>query len=591
MITSCSYDSKSLLFLRSQAILPLHYTSAQALNLWAPSAQQNERGQTQPFPFADYISGIGSVNTIQNINEIFEDMSQDTSAQDSWGATEAQAELSPAADNKTSSVTTDTPVAPTSSVAAASPNAREVRKSSLADLTNGDRGAMNAHLAQRLGPHKFLSRFSQKTDAESVDTVSGRAVQAEVSEPDGAASVVGSLSSAVVIMDETTQTAPDLENSNLLTGTTPTASVTDGNQSATQSSHSSPRAVRRPGPHHRLKVLQAQDIPLPQSPAPVAKSSSDDGPATPVTSALDLEPGIVQGSPPTISTADDDNESDVSSLAYEAFKTELPSSLSDKDKTDPPSLNPKAVDYLPHSRSTSPCTLAQHAISDSEAEYINNCCPVPSDWEVPSCIGSFAHDNLFNDLTIGGIHKPLLIHHSHFFATAFTNDSRVNKEELDRVIKLPSYDVFRKWVYKGKLYVKSDDGVICHDMNLDLKTLVMLWRFAARIQAPLFANTIADAIINKTITAVDLSAAADEIDAVLKVVAINNTFRLLISHSVILSGIQLDQDHYIWPRSLLLSVLGCLKMGRSTYAGIQMSSQTNPCMYHLHPLGTNCKTS
>jgi len=601
MTTSCSYDFDSLFSLRSQAILPLplHYTSAHALNLWSPSAQHNARGQTQPFPFADYVRGIGSITTTQALNDIFEDMSWDAPTQDSWGTAEAQPELSTVVDQKIDPVTGTTitevvaanePTTGLTGETTVDPSTSEVRKSSLADLTNGDRNAINAHLAQRLGPHKFLSRYiKQKDDAGLVDTVSEP-------EPDGAASVVGGSSSnvstsasasVIVIKNEAIQTAPDLETSNLLSGTTPTASVADGVGSAVQStipsSNPSPRPLRRLGPHHRLKAM-AQDIPLPQSPAPVAKSAtSDESPATPVVSGI--EPAIVQGSPPA--TPDDGNESDVSSLAYEAFKTELPSSLSEPKhidlKAQTPSLNPMAVDYLPPSRSTSPLPLAKNAIGDSEAEYINNCCPVPSNWSIPTIIGSFANVNV-GDLTIGSIHKPLLNHYSQFFATAFTDDSEVKKEELVRVIEDPSYAVFREWVY-GRSSAKAYD-------NIDLKTLIQLWRFGARIQAPLFANTIADAIMNKTISSDDVFVAAHDIDAIFKVTNVNNTFHLLICHAIITSGIKLSQDHYDnWPKSLLWSILACLEMGKSTHAAIQMSSKDNPCMYHLHPHGTNCKTS
>lgn len=609
MTTSCSYDFNSLFSLRSQAILPLplHYNSAHALNLWSPSAQHNARGQTQPFPFADYVRGIGSITTTKVITDIFEDMSWDAPAQESWSTAEAQPELSPVADDKIDPITGETTVDPPSSVAAAPPTS-EVRKSSLADLTNGDRNVINAHLAQRLGPHKFLSRYiKQKDDAGLADTVedhamNGHAAHTDMSEPGGAASVVGgsgsnlstsastsASASAIVIKNEAVQTAPDLETSNLLSGTTPTASVADGVGSAIQStipsSNPSPRPLRRLGPHHRLKALaMAQDIPLPQSPAPVAKSAtSDEIPATPVVSAI--EPAIVQGSPPATPAADDGNESDVSSLAYEAFKTELPSS-SDKEKhidlkAQTPSLNPRAVDYLPPSRSTSPLTLT-NAVSDSEAEYINNCCPVPSNWSIPTIIGSFANVNV-GDFTIGSIHKPLLNHYSQFFATAFTDDSEVKKEELVHVIEDPSYAVFREWVY-GRSSAKAYD-------NIDLKTLIQLWRFGARIQAPLFANTIADAIMNKTISSDDVFVAAHEIDAIFKVTNVNNTFHLLICHAIITSGIELSQDHYDnWPKSLLWSMLTCLKMDRSSSADVQMHSETNPCIYHLHPLGTDCKT-
>lgn len=545
--------------------------------------------------------------------------SWETPAEDSWGATEAQPEPS-AADDKIAPANTAEVVAPdepigevtgettavATSPAAASPTASEVRKSSLADLTNGDREAITAHLAQGLGPHKLLSRFtSQKSDAE-LPVTNGHAAHTEMSEPDGAASVVDDSTSNVsisagVTKDENFQTGPDTKTSRLFTDTTKSTtsgSVANGIESLAQSPQLSPRSIRKPGPHHRLKALAlAQDIPLPQSPAPIAKSSaSDEGPTTPVASTIDLEPAIIQDSPSAPpNTVEDGNDSDVSSLAYEAFKTELPNSLSVDSKAQNPTLNPKATDYLPPSRSTSPFTLAKRFINDSEAESINNCCPVPSDWsKIPHIIGTLADGDLFDGPTIGGIHETVLRHYSQYFATAFDVGSDVVKEELDLVVKDPSFTVLRQWVYghEGRnLYVKSADGVVSHDVDIDLKTLVQLWRFAARIQAPLFANIVADAIVAKAITASQVSAAAGEIDAVLKVIAVNNPMRLLLSHAVILSGIQIDQDHgETWPQSLLWSILHCLKMGRSTYAAVQMHSKTNLCMYHLHPLGKNCSS-
>ncbi|KAG9718358.1 hypothetical protein KCU77_g22311, partial [Aureobasidium melanogenum] len=138
----------------------------------------------------------------------------------------------------------------------------EERKSSLADLANGDRDAVIAHLATHLGPHKLLSRFSsitQKSDAEPNGTASitdGHAPNTEVSEPDGAASVVDDSTSiastnAVATKDESTQTAPDTDASKLFRAT-PASSVTDGDKSVVQSPDLSPRSVRKPGPHHRL---------------------------------------------------------------------------------------------------------------------------------------------------------------------------------------------------------------------------------------------------------------------------------------------------------------------------------------------------
>jgi hypothetical protein len=164
------------------------------------------------------------------------------------------------------------------------------------------------------------------------------------------------------------------------------------------------------------------------------------------------------------------------------------------------------------------------------------------------------------------------------------------KEELVHVIKHPCFAVFRLWVY-GRELGKATNDAASPNKHTDLKTLVQLLRFAGRIQAPLFANVVADAIIAKTITANDVSNAAEEIDTILKMVSVNHTFRLIICHAVILSGIQLDQDYgETWPQSLLLSVLACLDMGRNTYSDIEVKSKTDPCIYHLHPLGRECST-
>jgi hypothetical protein len=602
MITSCSYDFRSLSSLRSQAILPLHYASAVELNIWLPYAQKNAAGQTQPFPFADYINGIGTITTKYINDDSSTDMSWDAPAEEgSWGATEAQPELSTFAvqDDTTPTiaevVATDEPAGELT--AAASPTTSEVRKSSLADLTNGDRDAINSHLANGWGPHKLLSRFtSQKPDAE-LTVPGGHVVHIDASEPDGAASVVDeSISnSAVVDKDESIQTAPDIPSSNLMTGTTPTGSVADGAESSTQSPHLSPRSVRKPGPHHRLKAL-AQDIPLPQSPAPIAKSAtSDEGPETPLVSTIELEPVILQDSPSATPAADDGNESDVSSLAYEAFKTELPDSLHDKDKNldskaQNPVLNPEAVDYLPLSRSTSPTSMTKNAVIDSESILINDCCPVPGAWSVANVVEHFAFDDIFDNPMLGNISEKVLTHYSHYFAIVVRDGSDEKKEELVHVIKHPCFAVFRLWVY-GRELGKATNDAVSPNKHTDLKTLVQLLRFAGRIQAPLFANVVADAIIAKTIAANDVSNAAEEIDTILKMVSVNHTFRLVICHAVILSGIQLDQDYgETWPQSLLLSVLACLDMGRNTYSDIEVKLKTDPCISHLHPLGRECST-
>jgi hypothetical protein len=161
MTTPCSYDIRSLFSLRSQAILPLHYAAAEELNIWQSIAQRNARGQTQPFPFANYINGIGTVTT-KYLNIIPANMSWTALAEVSGDVAEPQSKPSPVAEDKSLSTSVQV-VAPdepssesTGSTAAATcPTASDVRKSSLADLTNGDRVAINAHLAQGLGPHKL----------------------------------------------------------------------------------------------------------------------------------------------------------------------------------------------------------------------------------------------------------------------------------------------------------------------------------------------------------------------------------------------------------------------------------------------------
>ncbi|KAG9847434.1 hypothetical protein KCU98_g5967, partial [Aureobasidium melanogenum] len=597
MSTSCSYDTTSLFSLRSQAISPLlpRCASAERLNLWVPTAQQNKRGHTQPFPFDHYVHGIGSIITTPNhINEIFADMSSwDTPSEEPWAVAEVQPTPSSVGQNMALAITDAAEAVaasePTNGVteeapADAAPSATgEVRKSSLADLANGDRDAVVAHLAKRLGPHKFLARsstISQKSDTEpnaAALTTNGHVPNTEVSEPDGAASVVDDSTSiastnAVATKDESTQTAPDTDASKLFRAT-PASSVTDGDKSVVQSPNLSPLSVRKPGPHHRLKALTlAQDIPLPQSPAPTAKSStSDEGPTTPVASAIELEPVVIQDTPPAPPvTIDDGNESDTSRVII----TEFPNSLSDKEKT----LDPKAeawvpddaVNPLPPSRPESPVSVTHN----SETVYINECCPVPSEWSVPTEIGSSAELDLFDGPTIGGVHKTVLAHYSHYFATAFASQTLVKEGQFGHVVNSPSFTLFRKWIFGRRIYATSLDGAVHCDMDIDLKVLVRLWRFAARIQAPLFANTIADVMVNKPTTADEIFDAADEIDAVLQMVSVNNTFRLLINQVVIFHGIQLDDAQYEkWLKSHLWS---------------NFTSQTHPCIYHLHSLGRTC---
>ncbi|KAK6006930.1 hypothetical protein QM012_005938 [Aureobasidium pullulans] len=608
MTTFCSYGTTSLFSLRSRALPSqlLHHASAERLNLWVPTAQRNERGQTQPFPFDNYIYGIGYiVTTSDHINQIFADMSSETPSEDLWGAAEAQPEPAPIEQNMVAAIADTAEAIAANQVAGGATNeipaevasSTGVRKSSFADLANGDHTVITANFAQRLGPHKLLPRFSgtstsQKTDSKRNSIVSmtnGHALNTELSEPDGAASVVDDDSTSMASTDamatknEGTQTAPDTDASKLFRAT-PASSVTDGDKSVVQSPNISPRSVRKPGPHHRLKALTlAHDVPLPQSPVPVAKSStSDEGPATPVASAVEIEPVIIQDTPPAPpATIDDGDESDTSCVII----TEFPNSLSNKEKN----LDPKAeawvpddaVGPLPPSRPESPVNVTHN----TEAVYINECCPVPGDWSVPTKIGSFAKGYLFDGPRIDGFYKAVLAHYSQYFATAFASDTSREDAELKHVMEDTSFDVFRKWISDpNELYVKSSNGVIQDGKNIDLKILVQLWRFAARIQAPLFANTVANAIFAKTITANDIVNAGDEIDALLQMISVNNTFRLLISHPIILHNLQADEK---WPGTLLRSILDCLEMGRKTYLDIQRSSQTL-CIYHLHSLGHTC---
>jgi hypothetical protein len=604
MTTSCSYDIRSLFSLRSQAILLLHYAAAEELNIWQSTAQRNARGQTQPFPFANYINGIGTVTT-KYFNVIPADMSWTAPAEVSGDVVELQSKPSSVAEDKNLStsaqvVAPDEPSNESTGITAAatSSTASDVRKSSLADLTNGDRVAINAHLAQGLGPHKLLSRFaSQKSNAKHTHTGfvrSDHAALNDASKPDSIASVVDdSISKSAVIIETETfrtalspQTAPDVPASNLMTGTTPTESIADSAESLTQSPHPSPRLVRSAGPHDRLEVL-GQVVPLPQSSATATKSStSDEGPATSSASTTGVEPAVTQDSPPETPVTEDGDVTDVMSIAHEAFKANLSNSLSDKDKNS--ILNPEAMEYLPPSRSVSSVSMDNNAVIDSESICINDCCPIPGDWCVPNIVGTFAKGRVFEGPMLGDIPEKVLVYYSNFFATAFRSDSDEKKKELDRVVKDPSFALFHLWVH-GRDLVKHIDGADLYHKDIDLKTLVQLWRFAAHIQAPVFANVIADAIMAKTITANDIFDAGDEIDTILKVLSVNHTFRLIICHAVILSGVQLDQDNgESWPQSLLWSILACLDMGRYTYYTIQEDSKIDPCIYHLHPSGSHC---
>jgi hypothetical protein len=604
MTTSCSYDIKSLFSLRSQATLPFHYAATEELNIWQSTAQRNARGQTQPFPLANYINGIGTVTT-KYLNVIPADMSWTAPAEVSGDVAKLQSEPSSVAEDKSLSTSAqvlapDEPSGESSGITAAatSPTASDVRESSLADLANGDRVAINAHLAQGLGPHKLLSRFaSQKSNAKHTHTEfvrSGHAALNDTSKPDGTASIVDdSISKSAVIIETETfrtvlgpQTAPDIPASNLLTGTTSTESIADSAESLTQSPHSSPRLVRSAGPHDRLEAL-GQVVPLPQSSAAATKpSTSDEGPATSSASTIGVEPAVTQDSLPGTPATENSDETDILTVAHEALKADLSNSLSDKDRHC--ILNPKAIEYLPTSRSISSASMDNNAVIDSESICINDCCPVPGDWCVPNIVGTFAKGRVFEGPMLGDIPEKVLVYYSNFFATAFRSDSDEKKKELDRVVKDPSFDLFHIWVH-GRDLVKHIDGADLYDKDIDLKTLVQLWRFAAHIQAPVFANVIADAIMAKTITANDISDAGDEIDTILKVLSVNHTFRLIICHAIILSGVQLDQDNgESWPQSLLWSILACLNMGRYTYYTIQEDSKTNPCIYHLHPSGSHC---
>ncbi|KAI5268723.1 hypothetical protein E4T47_07648 [Aureobasidium subglaciale] len=626
MLSAVSYDTVSLYSLRTQATHPQSIHFAERLNLWQPTAQRNQRGKTQPFPFDAYIYGIGHITTTsEHINQIFDsqsDMSWDAPVGAAWGASPDAVEscthevnavdtaalpdtTTNAGKDPASNQAGDTAVSPIGDTATHAGADAYVQneespltkmRTSLADLTNGDINVMTAHLAQGLGPHSFLERFASSNAVTS----------AEIAQP-----------------------------------------------------------KRKPGPHHRLQAL-AEDVPLPESPAPTlakstastsgsftskspasvtklpespvrvgkspeshtgiatsqcsvdhAYSESDDGPETPVAmTTLDLEPSILKDSPSAhIATVEDDTESDTASTiikvepdADTSPKPKLLKTISDQERKD---LDPKAsawvpevpeateVNYLPPSCPDSPVTVeaalpaAEVEISAScrEAELINDCCPVPEGWSVATVVGEFAEGDLFDGLLEGGVHKKVLCHYSHYFATMLSSESDSNTVEIAHITNDPAFTVFRYWIFCRSICAKDEEGAPHFDYGIDLKTLVKLWRFGAHIQAPSFTNTITDAIMAKNITANELFTAAAEIDSVLMLVDAENKFRLLISHAVILSEIQFDFESYDrWPKSLVCSILASLSMGRYNQGGTQSYSKDHPCLYHLHPPGRTCKS-
>ncbi|KAI5195095.1 hypothetical protein E4T39_08383 [Aureobasidium subglaciale] len=603
MLSTVLYDKHSLFSLRTQATHPQSTYSAERLNLWLPTAQRNKRGHTQPFPFDAYTHGIGQITTTsEQINQIFDsqsEMSWDAPVEAAWGASpnavgsltqevtavdtaagvnhftsvENDSASNQAGDTTTSPlgdtaihVSTDAPVKDQGSLAT------KMRKSSLADLTSGDINIMTAHLAQGLGPHSFLERFAGSSNAATPASADG------IVEP-----------------------------------------------------------KRKPGPHHRLQAL-AEDVALPESPAPAlaksvtstsespngiatsqcsvdpAYSESDDGPKTPVAmTLLDLESSILKDSPSApIATVEDDTESDAASAVIKVehdadtlSNPKLVNALSEQERKD---LDPKAnawvpeateVKSLPPSCPDSPVTVeaalpaadVEMSASCSEAEYINDCCPVPESWAVATVVGDFAEGELFDSPLLGGVPNKVLCHYSHYFTIMLSSKSVDDKKDALHVTTDPAFTVFRHWIFCRRICAKNEAGATHFGEDIELKTLVKLWRFGAHIQAPSFTNIIADAIIAKDLTADELFAATDEIDALLMMVSAKNNFRLLISHAVILSGIQFDfEDYDKWPKSLVCSILSWLSMSRSTFVGTQLYSKAHPCAYHLHSPGHTCKS-
>ena len=539
-----SYSSISLISLRAHALTSQDIASAEALNLWKPTAAHNTRGETQPFPFKDYPHGVtGTINTsAAHIDSIFDDsMSNwDTPADDSaWGDAAAQPIIA-----VTSEVTLDAAdaaqlIAEDEGIVEPAPPAAEIRKSSLVDLTNGSREAVTAHLAQGLGPHQLLPRFaSEKSAPTSPTSPTEPNVVASLDEPDGAASAVDTVSSSSV---------------------------------------TSPLSTRKPAPHRKLQVM-AQEAPLPESPAPVAPAVTIE-PAS-IAPAVTIEPAIVN---------DDSRSSSI--VIVEPITDQLDPKADEWVPDVTVELLPPSCPVSPTSKVPIPDGKALILTTCREAECILICDPVPKSWSVPTVVSSLSDGDFYDDPVIGGVHQKLLCNYSQYFAAASDAESTDGDAERDQIVSSPSWAVFRQWVYTHKHHAKSANGMQTNILSNDLKTLVQLWRFAARIQAPLFANTIADVLISKVITADDLFEAAEEIDNLLMIVSSTSRFRLLISHVVILNGIQLDyQDYFKWPRSLLWSILAWLSMGKSTYVGTQMYSQANPCVYHLHTLGHSCNS-
>jgi hypothetical protein len=486
--------------------------------------------------------------------------------------------------------------------AAAAAVAVEMRKSSLADLTNGDRDAITAHLARGLGPHQFLSRYS---------------------------AAEGKMSPKANVP------LPTVEEQK-----TPPASVVDKTEAVTPT----PLSVVKPGPHRKFQIV-AQKTPLPESPAaPMVKSPAApmvESPATPITAVVDKSPTSPIRSEATIvedsfspswnnaeilesSTAEvaeesehqapvvtiqetTESDSDTASISavikVERYSNHDGSESAHSYDHDQKDLDPKAHEWLPDmsdgplppSCPVSPVSETDSGLHASDGEdghesyLINHCDPVPESWTVPTIVGNFASGDLFDGPCLGGVHKTVLAYYSHHFAHVWKVNKSDGDSELAHFVDNPLFAVFRQWIFGRRLSVKLPDGTVKINTHISLKTLVQLWRFGAHMQAPLFANTVADVMIVKAIKVTDVLAAADDIDAVLNMVDSKNKFRLIISHAVILNGIELNaKDYDKWPRSLIWCILTWLCMGKSTAVGTHLFAKTHTCAYHLHTPSRTC---
>ncbi|THW78283.1 hypothetical protein D6D17_10199 [Aureobasidium pullulans] len=406
------------------------------------------------------------------------------------------------------------------SIVELAPPTAEARKITLADLTNGDREAVTAHLAMGLGPHKLLSRFAGDKSAPTSSTEPN--VTASLDESDGAASDVDTASS---------------------------------------SSAASLLSTTEPAPPRQLQVM-AQEFPLPESPAPV----------TPV---VTIEPAIVN---------DDSHSSPIIVVKPDTYQEDLHSmSQSELD-------NLVDSDGAEHTEAGAvPCDECGWHCTCSEREALNSCDPVPQYWSVPTTMRDISDGDFFDRSVLGSIHQNLLNHYSQYFVKITSARAVVDWNEHEEILGSTSWAFFRRWIYTHKLSrnVEMISNGVVHivEIGFDFQTLVKVWRLAARIQAPVFANNVADAMISKPITEKELQAAQKDINEMSSMVDADHIFCRLIARVVGINNITLD--HKDWAKSLISATL-MYEMGELSLDDTNSSSNIDACAYHMHQRGHIC---